>query len=60
MPKKAAPAAAPKQSPEEIAAAAAKADAAAIAAEQVMPVREQALFKQLVVRCGNMFLIVAL
>jgi hypothetical protein len=49
MPKKAAAPAAPKQTPEEIAAANAKADAAALAAEQILPTREAALFKQLVV-----------
>jgi hypothetical protein len=49
MPKKAAPAA-PKQTPEEIAAAAAKAEAAAILAEQTLAARDQPVFKQLVVR----------
>lgn len=52
MPKKAAPAA-PKQTPEEIAAAAAKAEAAAILAEQTLAVRDQPVWKQLVVRASN-------
>ncbi len=50
MPKKDAKPSAPKQTPEEVAAAAAKAEAAAIAAEQELPPREATLFRQLVVR----------
>jgi hypothetical protein len=47
MPKKQA---APKQTPEEIEAAARKAEQEAILAEQTLPSREGALFRQLVVR----------